>query len=108
MQCDSDKFLSERLVTEVGILNTDDDYTRLEVLPNRRNEAAQNDSSPSSSRKGPQSHRLTSEPVVTSVRPSFRKRPNVIAVETRKTAGVPTTRPVPACGHSPDTTGYCR
>ena len=31
---------------------------------------------------------------MTSVRPSFRKRPNVITVETRKTAGMPTTRPV--------------
>ena len=93
-QYDSDKFLSERLVTEVGILNTDDVYTRSEVLPTRRNQAAQNDSSPSSIRKGPQSHQLTSEPVVTSVRPSFRKRPNVIAVETRKTASVPATRPV--------------
>ena len=69
-QYDSDKFLPERLVTEVGILNTVDSYTRLEVLPTRRNEAAQNDSSPSSSRKGPQSHRLTSEPVLTSVKPS--------------------------------------
>ena len=93
-QYDSDKFLSERLVTEVGILNTDDGYTRSEVLPTRRNEAAQNDSLPSSSRKVPQSHWLTNEPVVTSAKPSFRKRPNVIAVETRKTAGVPTTRPV--------------
>ena len=93
-QYDSDKFLPERLVTEVEILNTVDGHTRSEVLPTRRNEAAQNDSSPSSSRKGPQSHRLTSEPVLTSVRPSFRKRPNVIAVETRKTAGVPTARPV--------------
>ena len=91
---DSDKFLPERLVTEVGILNTVDGYTRSEVLPTRRNEAAQNNSSPFSSRKGPQSHRLTSEPVLTSVRPSFRKRPNVIAVETRKTAGVLTARPV--------------
>ena len=86
-QDDSDKLLSERLVTDVGILNTDDVYTRSEVLPTRRNEATQNDDSPSSSWKGQQSHRLTSEPVVTSVRPSFRKRPNVIAVETRKTAG---------------------
>ena len=34
-QYDSDKFLSERLVTEVGILNTDDVYTRSEVLPTR-------------------------------------------------------------------------
>ena len=93
-QYDSDKSLSERLVMEVGILNTDDGYARSEVLPTRRNEVAQNDSLTSSSRKGPQSHWLTSEPVVTSVRPSFRKRPNVIAVETRKTAGVPTTRPV--------------
>ena len=93
-QYDSDKFLLEKLVTEVGILNTVDGYTRSEVLLIRRNEAAQNDSLPSSSRKGPQSHRLTSEPVLTSVRPSFRKRPNVIAVETRKTAGVPTARPV--------------
>ena len=93
-QDDSDKLLSERLVTDVGILNTDDVYTRSEVLPTRRNEATQNDSSPSLSWKGQQSHRLTSEPVVTSVRPSIRKRPNVIAVETRKTAGVPTTRPV--------------
>ena len=76
------------------MLNTDDVYTRSEVLPTRRNEATQNDSSPSSSWKGQQSHRLTSEPVVTSVRPSIRKRPNVIAVETRKTAGVPTVRPV--------------
>ena len=41
-----------------------------------------------------QSHRLTSEPVLTSVSPSFRKRPNAIAVETRKKAGVPTARPV--------------
>ena len=93
-QYDSDKSLPERLVTEVGIINTVDGYTRSKVLPTRRNEAAQNDSSPSSSRKGPQSHRLTSEPVLTNVRPSFRKRPNVIAVETRKTAGVPTARPV--------------
>ena len=46
-QYDSDKFLPERLVTEVGILNTVDGYTRSEVLPTRRNEAAQNDSSPS-------------------------------------------------------------
>ena len=93
-QYDSDKFLPERLVTEVDILNTVDGYTRSEVLPTRQNEVAQNDSSPSSSRKGPQSHRLTSEPALTSVRPSFRKIPNVIAVETRKTAGVPTARPV--------------
>ena len=74
-------------MTEVGILNIDDGYTRSDVLQTRRNEAAQNDSLPSSSWKGPQSHRL-------SVKPSFRKRPNVIAVETRKMAGVPTTRPV--------------
>ena len=39
-------------------------------------------------------HRLTNEPVLTNGKPSFRKRPNVIAVETRKTAGVPTTQPV--------------
>ena len=43
---------------------------------------------------GPQSHRLTSEPVSTSVRPTIRKRPNVIAVETRKAAGVPAIHPV--------------
>ena len=79
-------------MTDVGILNTDDVFTRSEVLPTRRNEATQNDSS--SRRKGQQSHRLTSEPVVTSIRPSIRKRPNVIAVETGKTAGVPTTWPV--------------
>ena len=46
-QYDSDKFLPERLVTEVGILNTVDGYTRSEVLPTRQNEVAQNDSSPS-------------------------------------------------------------
>ena len=71
---------------DVGILNTDDVYTRSGVLPTRQNEATQNDSSPSSSRKGQQSHRLTSEPVVTIYIPSIRKRPNVIAVKTRKTA----------------------
>ena len=84
-------------VVQYDSVNTVDSDTRSEVLPIRRNEATQNDSSPSSSRNGPQSHRLarlTSEPVLTSVRPSFRKRPNVIAVETRKTAGVPTARPV--------------
>ena len=54
-QYGSDKFLPERLVTEVGILNTVDSYTRSEVLPTRRNEVAQNHSSPSSSQKGPQS-----------------------------------------------------
>ena len=70
-QYDSDKFLSEGLVAEVGILNTDDGYTWSEVLPTRQNEAAQNDSPPSSCRKGPQLHRLTSEPVLTSMRPSF-------------------------------------
>ena len=53
-QYDSNKFLSERLVTEVGILNTDDGYTRSEMLPTRRNEAAQNDSLPPSSWRGPQ------------------------------------------------------
>ena len=46
-QYDSDKFLHERLVTEVGILNTVDGYMRSEVLPARRNEAAHNESSPS-------------------------------------------------------------
>ena len=81
-------------VVQYDSVNTVDSDTRSEVLPIRRNEATQNDSSPSSSRKGPQSHRLMSELVLTSARPSFRKRPNVIAVETRKTAGVPTARPV--------------
>ena len=76
------------------MLNTVDSDTRLEVLPIRRNEATQNDSSPSSSRNGSQSHRLTSGPILTSARPSLRKRPNVIAVETRMTAGVPAARPV--------------
>ena len=81
-------------VVQYDSVNTVDSDTRSEVIPIRRNEATQNDSSPSSSRNGPQSHRLTSEPVLTSVRPSFRKRLNVIAVERRKTAGVPTARPV--------------
>ena len=81
-------------VVQYDSVNTVDSDTRSEVIPIRQNGATQNDSSPSSSRNGPQSHRLTSEPVLTSVRPSFRKRPNVIAVETRKTAGVPTARPV--------------
>ena len=95
-QYDSDKFLPERLVTEVGILNTVDGCTRSKVffLLIRRHEVTQNYGLVSTSRKGPQSHRLTSEPVLTSVRPSFRKRPNVIAVETRKTAGMPIAHPV--------------
>ena len=80
-------------IVQYDPVNTGDSDTRSEVLPTRRNEATQNDSSPPSSQNGPQSHRLTSEPVLTSVRPSFRKRPNVIAVETRKTADVPTARP---------------
>ena len=81
-------------VVQYDSVNTVDSDMRSKVIPIRRNEATHNDSSPSSSRNGPQSHRLTSEPVLTSVRPSFRNRPNVIAVETRKTAGVPTARPV--------------
>ena len=81
-------------VVQYDSVNTVDSDTRSEVVPIRRNEVTQKDSLPSSSRNGPQSHRLTSEPVLTSVRPSFQKRPNVIAVETRKTAGVPTARPV--------------
>ena len=93
-QYDSERLVPERLVMEVNMLNTVDSDTRSEVLPIRRNEATQNDSSPSRNRNGPQSHRLTSEPVSTSVRPTIRKRPNVIAVETRKAAGVPAIRPV--------------
>ena len=83
-QYDSERLLPERLVTEINMLNTVDSNTRSEVLPIRRNEATQNDSSPSRNRNGPQSHRLTSEPVSTNVRPTVRKRPNVIAVETRE------------------------
>ena len=75
--------MPERFVMEVNMLNTVDGDTRSEVLPIRRNEATQNDSSPFRNRNGPQSHRLTSKPVSTSVRPAVRKRPNVIAVETR-------------------------
>ena len=86
---DSERLVPERLAMEVNMLNTVDSDTRSEVLPIRRNEATQNDSSPSRNRNGPQSHRLTSEPVSTSVRPTIRKRLNVIAVEIRKAAGVP-------------------
>ena len=93
-QYDSERLVPERLVTEVNRLKTVDRDTRLEVSPIRRNEATQNDSSPSRNRNGPQSHRLMSEPVSTSVRPTIRKRPNVIAVETRKATGVPAIRPV--------------
>ena len=75
-----ERLVPERLMTEVNMLNTVDSDTRSEVLPARRNEVTQNDSSPSRNRNGPQSHRLTSEPVLTSVRPTIRKRPNVIAV----------------------------
>ena len=91
---DSERLIPERRATKVNMLNTVDGNTRSEVLPMRRNEATQNESSPSRNRDGPQSHRLTSEPVLTSVRPTIRKRPNVIAVETRKAAGVPAIRPV--------------
>ena len=91
---DSERLVPERLVTEVNMLNSVDSDTRSEVLPIRRNEATQNDSSPSRNRNGPQSHRLTSEPVSTSVRPTIRNRQNVIAVETRKAAGVPAIHPV--------------
>ena len=38
------------------MLNTVDSDTRSEVLPIRRNEVTQNDSSPSRNRNGPQSH----------------------------------------------------
>ena len=57
----------DRNVVQYDLVNTVDSDTRSEVVPIRRNEATQNDSSPSSSRNGPQSHRLTSEPVLTSV-----------------------------------------
>ena len=86
---DSERLISDRRVTKVNMLNTVDSNTRSEVLPIRRHEATQNDSSPSRNRDGPQSHRFTSEPVLTSVRPIIRKRPNVIAVETRKAASGP-------------------
>ena len=59
-QYDSDTFLSERIVAEDGIRNTVDSYTRTEVLPTRRHEAARNPSSPSSRQKGPQSHKRAS------------------------------------------------
>ena len=72
-QYDSERLVPERLVTEVNMLNTVDSDTRSEVLPIRRNEATQNDSSPSRNRNGPQSHRITSEPVSTSVRPTIRQ-----------------------------------
>ena len=47
-------------VVQYDSVNTVDSDTRSEVIPIRRNEVTQNDSSPSSSRNGPQSHRLTS------------------------------------------------
>ena len=91
---DSERVVPERLVMEVNMLNTVDGDTRSEVLLIRRKEATQNNSSPSRNRNGQHSHRLTSEPVSTKVKPTIRKRPNVIAVETRKAAGVPAVRPV--------------
>ena len=86
--------MPEKLVTKVNMLNTVDSDTRSEVLPIEQNEATQNDSSPSRNRNGPQSHRLTSETVSTNVRSTIRRRPNVIAVETRKAAEIPAIRPV--------------
>ena len=62
-QYDTERRMSERRVTEVNRLKTVDRDTRSEVSPIRRNEATQNDSSPSRNGNGPQSHRLMSEPV---------------------------------------------
>ena len=59
MCCKQLDYIDWNVVQYDSVITVDSDM-RSEVIPIRRNEATQNDSSPSSSRNGPQSHRLTS------------------------------------------------
>ena len=65
----------------------DNHCTRSEALPSNRKEATQYDRSPTGDR-------LMTEPATASVRLAFRKRPNVIVVEPRRTADRPVISPV--------------
>ena len=91
---DSDNYLSDEPNTENDVPITADNDTKSAVLPAGWNEVARVHNSPSSSYKDVQSHPDTNEPKYTKDNSASRRRPNIIAVETKK----PTVEPVAGSG----------
>ena len=86
---DSDNYLSDEPNTEHDVQITADSDTKSAVLPASWDEVAQVHNAPSSGNEDDQSHQIRKEPDYMKGNRIFRRRPNVIAVESRNSASSP-------------------